>query len=114
MMIFCLAVVLLGFSGQAMAGGGQNYPNGSEAFLAGAAPPPGFYFLDYAFFYNADTMKDDNGDNVEAFDDISVWANVFRFLWIPICRDAIWYSSPIPRKSWESPGGSPTTGRKDG
>jgi len=81
-MIFCLAAVLLGFSGQAMAGGGQNYPNGSEAFLAGAAPPPGFYFLDYAFYYSADTLKDNNGDKVDLFDDASVWANVFRFLWI--------------------------------
>ena len=82
MMIFCLTAVLLGFTGQAIAGGGQNYPNGSEAFLAGAVPPPGFYFLDYAFYYSTDTMKDDNGDDIEAFDNASVWANVFRFLWI--------------------------------
>jgi len=80
-MTLCLAVALIGFSGQAMAGGGQNYPNGAEAFLAGAVPPPGFYFLDYLYYYNADTMKDDNGDDIEAFDDVSVVANVFRFLW---------------------------------
>ncbi len=82
MISLCLVVALFGFSGQAMAGGGQNYPNGSEAFLAGAVPPPGFYFLDYLYYYNADTMKDDNGDDIAAFDDVSVVANVFRFLWM--------------------------------
>lgn len=81
-MPLCLAVMMLGFSGQVMAGGGQNYPNGAEAFMAGAVPPPGFYFLDYMFYYNADTMKDDSGDDIEAFDDVSVVANVFRFLWM--------------------------------
>ena len=81
MITLCLTVALLGFSGQAMAGGGQSYPNGAEAFLAGAVPPPGFYFRDYVDYYNADTMKDDNGDDIEAFDDVSVVANVFRFLW---------------------------------
>ena len=79
--IVALTAVLCAFSGQAMAGGGQNYPNGAEAFLAGAVPPPGFYFLDYLYYYGADTMKDDNGDDIEAFDDVSVVANVFRFLW---------------------------------
>jgi hypothetical protein len=82
LLVLCLAVVLLGFSNQAMAGGGQNYPNGAEAFLSGAVPPPGFYFLDYMYYYNADTLKDDNGDDIAAFDDVSVMANVFRFLWM--------------------------------
>jgi hypothetical protein len=77
-----LTVMLLAFSGQVMAGGGQNYPNGAEAFMAGAVPPPGFYFLDYMYYYNADTMKDDNGDDISAFDDVTVAANVFRFLWM--------------------------------
>ncbi len=77
-----ITVILMAFSSQAMAGGGQNYPNGAEAFLAGAAPPPGFYFLDYAYYYNADSMKDDNGDDIAAFDDVTVAANVFRFLWM--------------------------------
>ncbi len=80
--ILVLTVLLLIFSGQAMAGGGQNYPNGAEAFMAGAVPPPGFYFLDYMYYYNADTMKDDNGDDIAAFDDVTVLANVFRFLWM--------------------------------
>ena len=82
MLTLCLAGALMCVSGQALAGGGQNYPNGAEAFLSGAVPPPGFYFIDYMYYYNADTMKDDNGDDIGAFDDVSVMANVFRFLWM--------------------------------
>ncbi|CAK0780327.1 Phenol degradation protein meta [Gammaproteobacteria bacterium] len=64
------------------AGGGQNYPNGAESFMSGAAPPPGFYFLDYGYYYQADKMKDDKGHSISAFDDVRVIANVFRFLWM--------------------------------
>jgi len=31
-----LAVVMAGYTGSALAGGGQHYPNGAEAFMAGA------------------------------------------------------------------------------
>ncbi len=81
-LLLIFAAFLMTFSSQAMAGGGQSYPNGAEAFMAGAAPPPGFYFLDYMYYYHADTMKDDSGDDIDAFDDVSVFANVFRFLWM--------------------------------
>ncbi|RUM46096.1 MAG: hypothetical protein DSY80_02595, partial [Desulfocapsa sp.] len=80
--IFCFTALFLLCSSLAMAGGGQSYPNGSEAFMAGAVPPPGSYFLDYAYYYSADNMKDDNGDDIAAFDDVTVLANVFRFLWV--------------------------------
>ena len=69
-------------TGQVFAGGGQSYPNGAEAFFAGAVPPPGFYFLDYVYYYNADSMKDNDGNDIEAFDKLSAVANVFRGLWI--------------------------------
>ncbi|OQX10058.1 MAG: hypothetical protein BWK76_21295 [Desulfobulbaceae bacterium A2] len=79
----CLGGLLVLGSGQiALAGGGQSYPNGAEAFMSGAVPPPGFYFLDYLYHYGADSMKDDKGDKIAAFDEVSVWANVFRFLWV--------------------------------
>ena len=42
----------------ALAGGGQHYPNGVEAFLIGVAPPPGFYIKKYNYFYTADKLKD--------------------------------------------------------
>lgn len=41
------------------------------------------YFLDYMNYYRADSLKDNNGDDIATFDDISVLANVFRFLWMP-------------------------------
>lgn len=77
-----LGLALVSAAGQAMAGGGQNYPNGAESFMSGAVPPPGFYFIDYLYYYSADTMKDDSGNDIAAFDDVSVLANVFRFLWV--------------------------------
>ena len=77
-----LGLALVSATGQAMAGGGQNYPNGAESFMSGAVPPPGFYFIDYLYYYSADTMKDDSGNDIAAFDDVSVLANVFRFLWV--------------------------------
>jgi len=78
----CLAVLLLSSSGQVFAGGGQSYPNGAESFMSGAIPPPGIYFIDYMYYYNADSLKDDSGDDIAAFDEASVLANVFRFVWI--------------------------------
>ncbi|HHD63532.1 MAG TPA: hypothetical protein ENK96_04030 [Desulfobulbaceae bacterium] len=80
--ISCLVTALVLGGGQAFAGGGGSYPNGAEAFMSGAIPPPGFYFVDYMYYYNADSLKDDNGDDIAAFDDISVVANVFRGIWI--------------------------------
>ncbi len=80
--LFCCIGFFLMCGTQAMAGGGQSYPNGSEAFMAGAVPPPGIYFLDYAYYYGSDSLKDDNGDDIAAFDKVSVLANVFRFLWV--------------------------------
>lgn len=82
---FCLSVTALLISGMetpAAAGGGQSYPNGAEDFLNGAVPPPGFYYLNYSYYYGADTMKDDDGDDNPAFDEISIWANVSRFIWM--------------------------------
>lgn len=67
---------------QVMAGGSGSYPNGAEAFLAGAIPPPGFYFINYAYYYGANDMYDDRGHKIDAFDDITVKADVLRFLWI--------------------------------
>lgn len=69
-------------SASAWAGGGGSYPEGAEAFMVGAAPPPGFYFKNYAYYYHANDLKDDHGDNVDVFDDLTVWAEVMRFIWI--------------------------------
>jgi hypothetical protein len=82
MLISGLVAALVACSGMAFGGGGQSYPNGAEAFLVGAVPPPGLYLMDYLYYYSADSLKDDNGDDVPVFDDVSVWANVLRGIWI--------------------------------
>lgn len=64
------------------AGGGASYPNGAEAFMSGAIPPPGLYFINYFYYYTADEMKDDDGNNIDAFDKVSVTADVLRFIYI--------------------------------
>lgn len=79
---FLIVAVVMMVPGYVFAGGGQSYPNGAEAFLSGALPPPGFYFLDYAYYYNADSMKDNDGNDIDAFDNITAVANVFRGLWV--------------------------------
>ncbi len=66
----------------AHAGGGGAYPNGAEGFLVGAAPPPGITFVNYLYYYHANEMMDDDGNGNPAFDEISVWAEVARFIWI--------------------------------
>ncbi len=66
----------------AFSGGGGAYPNGAEAFMIGAAPPPGLTYLNYFYFYSADELKDSNGDDSKMLDDITIFAEVARFIWI--------------------------------
>lgn len=69
----------------AMAGGGQHYPNGVEGCFCGAAPPPGWWVINYFLYYNADEYKDDAGNTVTAGPfadfDATVWANVVRVIY---------------------------------
>lgn len=82
--IFLCAMICIMFFGSVplFAGGSGSYPNGAEGFLVGAAPPPGFYLESYTLNYGADTMEDNTGKHIGAFDKVSVWAEVFRFIWI--------------------------------
>ena len=41
--------------------GPDQYPNGAENWFAGAVPPPGSYFINYAGHYNGE-LRDGNGD----------------------------------------------------
>lgn len=45
-------------------GGGSTYPIGAENHLAGAAPPPGVYVLEYVNVYSADRVNDGQGQAV--------------------------------------------------
>ena len=42
--------------------GGDQYPNGAENWFAGAAPPPGSYYVNYFGFYSG-KLKDGSGQN---------------------------------------------------
>ncbi len=77
-----IAIFIMLSSVPIFAGGGGSYPNGAEGFLVGIAPPPGFFAESYTYHYSADTMKDNTGKHIGAFDKVSVWAEVFRFIWI--------------------------------
>ncbi|MCL1051674.1 transporter [Shewanella abyssi] len=57
-------------------GGGGIYPNGAEGMMAGAVPPPGFYYLNYATHYSA------NGDEMGADLQVNATANVSRFVYV--------------------------------
>jgi hypothetical protein len=73
---------LFTFSQSCLAGGGGAYPNGAEGFMVGAAPPPGLTLLNYTYYYNADKLTDGDGDDSKALDDVTVWADVLRMIWI--------------------------------
>lgn len=45
-------------------GGRSTYPVGAENHLAGAAPPPGVYVLEYVNVYSADRLNDGQGNAV--------------------------------------------------
>ncbi len=82
MRLLLATLLLLSFlGGNVLAGGGKAYPLGAEGFLVGAAPPPGLTVLNYAYYYSADELKDASGDEVPIFDDVTVWAEVLRFIY---------------------------------
>ncbi len=72
-----LAVVSQSFATE---GGGGAYPNGAENFMAGALPPPGQYFVNYALFYGADDLRDGNGNSIPIDFDLELYADVLRFI----------------------------------
>jgi hypothetical protein len=81
----CALVAVCSIATVAQAGGGQHYPNGAEAHFCGAAPPPGWYVVDYFLYYQADQFRDNNGDKVTAGPfadfDATVWADVVRLIY---------------------------------
>ena len=63
-------------------GGGTPYANGAEGFFCGLVPPKGLYLKNYVLVYKAESMKDNSGDEVPAFDRAVVWADIIRIIWI--------------------------------
>ncbi|CAM5789040.1 SphA family protein [Castellaniella caeni] len=60
--------------------GADQYPNGAENWLAGAVPPPGSYFLNYAGYYSG-KLRDGNGDKVGGAS-VDAWFDALRFIHI--------------------------------
>lgn len=58
--------------------GAGMYPNGAENFMVGAAPPPGWYFVNYTNYYNATKLADNNGHKAVPFYRLTAVADVFR------------------------------------
>lgn len=57
--------------------GGDQYPHGSENWVAGALPPPGTYFLNYFGYYHADALRNGDGDKVPGTG-VSAWFDAMR------------------------------------
>lgn len=62
----------------AFGGGGQHYPNGAEDCFSGIAPLPGWHIVNYAFYYDADTLTASGG---EMDIDLKAWADVVRVIY---------------------------------
>ncbi|MGV8074230.1 MAG: transporter [Syntrophobacteraceae bacterium] len=80
----CVAIlVLLGmWATSVLAGGGQASGRGAEGALCGIAPPPGFTFANYMYYYEAGDLKDNKGNDTPVFDHVSAVAEILRFVWI--------------------------------
>ncbi len=76
-----LAVVLTFFTVSAFAGETGHYTNGVEGIKCATLPGPGFYYKMYNVLYKTDKLMDDDGDKSETMKpDITVFANVHRFI----------------------------------
>lgn len=69
-------------AGPAVAGDTGHYVNGVEGIKAASLPPPGFYFRMYNVVYTADDLMDRHGDELDVDFDLTVYADVNRFIWI--------------------------------
>lgn len=65
--------------------GAAMYPNGAENFMVGAAPPPGFYYVNYTNYYNAPKLTNNSGNKAVPYYRLTAVANTSRFI----------YSSPF-------------------
>ncbi len=83
-LVLCCLFLVLVFSirDTVLAGGGQAYPNGAEAFMVGMMPPPGITLVNYAYFGYAGKLKDDDGDNQDFFNRAAVGGDIIRLIWI--------------------------------
>jgi hypothetical protein len=84
--LFVAVGMLLVGAGSAFAGGSNVYPNGAEGFWMGAAPPPGFYYINYDLVYSSHRFNNNSGNEIKAGPvgpfKTDVFAQVSRFLYM--------------------------------
>ena len=61
---------------------GESYTNGSEGIKCGSVPPPGLYYKMFNGFVTSDKLVDTDGDEIPIGFDLTVFANVHRFVWV--------------------------------
>src|SRR5262245_39157687 len=54
-----------------------HYPNGTSGLRAGTVPPPGWYYLEYNYFYHTDTLK---APGAPPTFDVDAYGNVHRII----------------------------------
>lgn len=81
--MMCLPVILCFFLGLCCAAyaGSGHYVSGVEGIKGATLPPPGFYWRLYNVFYNADDLRDADGDKAGVDFDVSVYCLVNRFVY---------------------------------
>lgn len=79
--VIVATLFVLAAQGTCWAIGGQHYGHGSEDFVSGAVPPPGFYFLNYMSLTNKERLKGEDGDTVPGEFDADVFVNLTRWIW---------------------------------
>ena len=109
-----LALLAAGSAQALESGSTPAYPNGSESFLMGAVPPPGFYSLLYVSSYSASRLNDSQGNNLNV-PGFRIRANAIaaRFAWVPGVKvgdgDLVFHTIvPLLNISARTPGGSQT------
>ncbi len=75
-------LLILGSVAFATEGGGSIYAGGNEDFMSGAAPPPGFYFINYTNYYWANRFNDKDGNSLIPGFKVRAIADAFRFIYV--------------------------------
>lgn len=69
-------------SALATEGGGGIYSNGIENFMVGAMPPPGTYYMLYGSHYEANKLRDNNGNKLPVDFKVRASALAARVAWV--------------------------------